>query len=134
VACSAPGGEDIEVRWLDYDLFVADVQPILAEKCGNPSCHGRADRPYSVFSPRAWRLDPERTHLSEPLSSEELVHNYTMSCVFVSEAEAPDASLLLLKPLGSSGDVFHGGGVIFEGESDRDYRIVLEWIEKGWSQ
>jgi len=132
-ACAAPDPQEVPVRWLSLERFRVDVQPILAESCGNPSCHGRSDRPLSLYSVRGWRLDPAHTYLPEPLTEEEQVHNYTMSCVFVSEAASPEESLLLLKPLGASADRYHGGGVVFDGDSDRDYRTVLDWIEEGWS-
>ncbi len=130
-ACTVDNSEST-VRWLKYSSFKGDVQQVLSDKCGNPSCHGRADRPFSIYAPLNWRLDPERTFLTEPLSDEELRHNYTSSCVFVTEAEEPEDALLLRKPLGETADLYHGGGAIFEGTTDRDYRILLFWIQEGW--
>lgn len=130
--CGAPEGDDRDVRWLDDDVFAADVQTILADGCGNPSCHGRADRPFSVYSPGHWRENVDDTYLPGPISARELEHNYTVSCVLVSEADVPEESLLLRKTLGEAAGVYHGGGAIFEDTTERDYRTLLQWVEGGW--
>lgn len=131
-ACSVPVEDATAVRWLDVDAFEADVQPILAARCGNPSCHGRPDRPFAVYSALQWRADPARTHLPEPLTGDELAHNYTAACVFVSEAEHPDDALLLRKPLADAAGTYHGGGAVFDGTADDDYRTVRAWVHGGW--
>lgn len=131
-ACSVPVEDATAVRWLDADAFEADVQPILAARCGNPSCHGRPDRPFAVYSPLQWRADAARTHLPEPLTDDELAHNYTAACVFVTEAGWPDDALLLRKPLAEAAGTYHGGGPVFDGTSDDDYRTVRAWVEGGW--
>lgn len=132
-ACGAVDRDDVAVRWLDYDVFVTEVQPVLAEKCGNPSCHGRAERAFSIYSHRNWRQDPAALYLPDALTSDELAHNYEASCVLVSEVAAPQETLLLKKTLGNSAGIYHGGGAIFD-ESDRWYRILLAWVEKGWTE
>jgi hypothetical protein len=131
-SCDVTEVDSVPVRWLDYPEFEAQVQPILAERCGNPTCHGRPERPFSVFSPLAWRLDAARTYLQEPLTEEELVHNYVSACVFASEADAPADAALVRKPLADTIGVYHGGGVIFDGRADRNYRAVHAWLENGW--
>jgi len=132
VACSVPASDDVEVRWLGYDDFVESVQPVLARACGNPSCHGRPERALSIYSTERWRADRDRLFLVEPLTATELEHNYTASCVLVTEAGLPAEALLLRKPLGSRAGVYHGGGDVFDGVTDRDYRKLLQWVEKGW--
>lgn len=130
--CAGPASGDIDVRWLGYEEYVANVQPILAEACGNPSCHGRADRPFAIYSAKRWRADADRLFLDEPLTDDELEHNYSASCVFSTEAETPQDAMLLRKPLGSHAGAYHGGGDVFRGVTDRDYRKILQWIEQGW--
>jgi len=132
--CSGVDNGETQVRWLDSQTFVSEVQPVLAERCGNPSCHGRQDRPFAIYSQRNWRMDPARTFLAEPLSDEELAHNYNTSCVFVSEADMPAETLLLLKPLADWAGTSHGGGVIFDGTTDPDYELLLRWIQQGWTE
>lgn len=131
-ACGPVDESETPVRWLDHAEFAEAVQPVLAARCGNPSCHGRTARPFAIYSQRNWRLDPARTHLDEPLTETELRHNYDTSCVFASEAASPAEALLVLKPLAETAGVAHGGGVIFDGTSDRDYLTLLRWIEGGW--
>ncbi len=132
-ACEEPGSENVAVRWLDYEVFVEDVQPVLAEMCGNPSCHGRPDRAFSIYSQRNWREDPDLLFRPDELSSAELNHNYEGSCVLVSEAAGAEDTLLLKKSLGKAAGVYHGGGAVLE-ESDRSYRILLDWVKKGWAE
>ena len=129
--CTNQSSETEDVRWLDYGRFRTSVQPILAERCGNSSCHGRPERPLSIYSPRRWRADASRTHLDEPLSDAELDQNYTVSCVFADTGATPAGSLLLEKALGATGGRYHGGGVVFDGRTDRGYRAILSWIEEG---
>ena len=132
-ACSLPDGDEEAVRWLDYEQFAVDVQPILAEHCGNPSCHGRPDRAFSLYSHRNWRVDPDELFLPSPLTSDELAHNYTSACVQSSETDNPEDTMLLLKPLGDVSGTYHGGGTLFADTTDRSYRIVLNWLESGWN-
>ncbi len=132
VACGAPEDDPHAVRWLDPGRFAAEVQPVLAERCGNPSCHGRVERPFVVYSPRGLRADPERTWIDEPLTAEELEDNYTSACVFASEAARPADTLLLRKPLAQHAGTHHEGGAVFAGTADRQWRTLLGWVEAGW--
>lgn len=131
LACVAPEPPNVPIRWLDDQRFVAEIQPILADRCANPTCHGRPERPLSLYAPGQFRADPARTHSGEPLTAEELEHNYTLACIFSSEAAWPEDSALVRKPLGEHAGVHHGGGAVFEGTGDRHYRIVLGWIHGG---
>ena len=130
--CGVPEGDDVPVRWFDYQTFVTDVQPVLADRCGNPTCHGRPERPLSIYNQLAWRADPDRTYLLEQLDETELRHNYTVSCVLSTEADEPAATLFLRKSLGDLTDTYHGGGNVFEDDSERDYRALLAWLVEGW--
>lgn len=132
--CMSPSEASRPIRALDEDVFVAKVQPILAERCGNPTCHGRPDRPLSIYSPLRWRADPERTFFQEELSDEELNHNFSVSSVFASETESPEEALLLRKALGEVASTYHGGGVVIEATSDHDYFIMLRWVQTGWAK
>ncbi len=132
-ACGSPNGGEVAVRWLDYDRFVTEIQPLLAEGCGNPSCHGRAERAFSIYSQRNWRQDPDLLYRPDPLDASELLHNYEASCVLISEADVPEETLLLRKSLGQAAGTYHGGGSIFE-ENDRSYRLLLDWVSEGWTE
>jgi len=128
VGCVAPEDEEVVLRSYDYDRFVAEVQPILAARCANPTCHGRPERALSIYSPLAWRADSARTYLIEELGEDELEHNYDVSRALASESAAPEYCLLLRKPLGDAASTYHGGGDVFEGETDPDYRTMLDWL------
>jgi hypothetical protein len=130
--CGLADVDDRSVRWLDYGRFVGEVQPVLQARCANPSCHGTPVRPLSLYGVRSWRADPEALFLPEALTEQELRHNYTVSCVLATEADLPEETQLLRKPLGELALTYHGGGAIFEGTTDRDYRAMLAWLEQGW--
>ena len=127
--CSAPESGEVAVALYDHEVFATTVQPIIADKCGNPSCHGRPERAFSIFSERNWRLDYDELYLPVPLSEEELEHNLISTCLQIDE-DGSSQSFLLLKPLGDAAGTYHGGGVIFS-ETDRSYRAILSWIESG---
>ena len=131
-ACPTEGVEDF--RFFDRDRYENEVQPILAASCANPSCHGRPDRPFSLFGTRAWRENPDDVFLPTQLTDAEIEHNYTQSCAFAATGDSPESAQLLLKPLEQYAGTYHGGGVIFEGTAEEDYRVILDWVEEGWDQ
>lgn len=134
-ACASEPEERSErVHWLDYQEFEQKVQPIYLESCSNPSCHARPERPLSLYAPLARRMDESRTHLLEPLTDEEISHNYVVSCVLASEGDTPEATLLLRKPLGEHADTHHEGGAVFDGRSDNRYRVLETWVRNGWAK
>ncbi|MBK7584947.1 MAG: hypothetical protein IPI67_32755 [Myxococcales bacterium] len=131
-ACGEPIENGSErVRWLDRGEYTAKIQPLFAETCSNPSCHARPDRPFSLYAPLARRIDPNRTHLLEPLTEAELEHNYVVSCVFASEGGETAQSLLLRKPLAEHAAAHHGGGAVFDGRSDDRYQKLEDWVTHG---
>ncbi len=48
--CVAPQSESISVRSFDRNIFGTTIQPILAERCANPSCHGQFARPFAIYA------------------------------------------------------------------------------------
>lgn len=130
-ACTVPDSDDVIVRLYDFELFQATVQPVIANSCGNPSCHGRPERAFSIFSQRNWRLDADQLYLPTPLSDEELEHNFISASLQVDDGDDLRQSLLLLKPLGDVANTYHGGGTVFADQTDRSYRAILAWIESG---
>jgi len=114
-----------ELARLDRAEFAARVLPILTESCANPSCHGRPERALSLYAPRRFREDPTRTFLDEPLTAEELEHNFRASSALVDPHDV-DASLLLRKAIGRA----HGGGVLLDGPNDDRYRTLRAWAAR----
>lgn len=135
LGCGSPPESGSErVHWLDYAEFKAKIQPVYAQSCSNPSCHARPERALSLYAPMARRLDESRTHLLEPLTEEELMHNYVVSCVLASEGERPGDTLLLRKPLAQHANTHHEGGAVFEGPSDDRYRTLEDWVAEGFAR
>lgn len=114
---------------LDYDQFESDVQRIFIERCGNPACHGRPERPFSVFGPERYRADPLRTFLDEPLTDEEVLSNYQSACAFSLGVRDPADCLLLRKPLArAAGGAGHLGGEVWSDRDDPEARVVEAWL------
>lgn len=115
----------------DYALFAEKVQPILAARCANPTCHGSPGRPLEVYAVHLHRRDPARVHRDEPLTEAEQRHNFERARAFVLGAEGPADCLLLTKPLApAAGGVAHGGGVQFADTAERDYATLRWWVAR----
>jgi hypothetical protein len=124
VACGPDAGTR-ELTVGPMDEFVHGVAPVLEARCAHGGCHGRPDRPFALFAPGVYRLDPSRTHLAEDLSPREHELNAARIAAWV-DPLAPDDSLVLEKPLASG--AFHGGGEVFAGETDPDYVVLRDWL------
>jgi len=112
----------------ELDRFVAEVQPVLAERCASPSCHGRPSRPLGLFAVHQHRLDPADVHLDAPLTADELHANYDRALGFVLGASGAADAPLLRKPLAQgAGGMRHAGGIQFEDTQGFRYRSVLQW-------
>ena len=119
--CVGPEPGATAVPEPDRVVFASTVLPILAEHCANPSCHGRPERPLSLFAPRRYRADVARTWLDEPLTPVELEHRAVSALI---DPLDPDGSLLLRKALSTS---FHLGGAALE-RDDAPHRLIRAWI------
>jgi hypothetical protein len=108
--------------------FRAEAGPILAERCGDFSCHGVADRPYSIFAVGRLRLDPADRYRPTPLSGVELDADYDATLGFLDAPRGRDTTLVR-KALGIGGPGGHRGGAVFEAPSDPECRAVIAWIE-----
>ncbi len=115
----------------DPEVFAAEVQPVLAAGCSNPSCHGNAGRPLEVYAPFMHRLDPDRVHLDEPITEAELVLNRLRAAAFLRDCDDPDLSALLTKPLApAAGGCEHTGGTVYEDDSEPDYQTLRAWASE----
>ncbi len=133
--CVDDVGVTTHVPLADQPTFVVKVQPILAERCANPGCHGDTGRPLEVFAPRRHRLDPAQRYANAPLTTEELERNYANACGFLVGVADPDDSLLLRKCLPPAlGGVHHEGGVIFEDTDEPDYQILRAWVASAFGE
>ncbi len=97
-----------------YDRFVADVQPILLDRCSFESCHGNAQ---------------SDLYLACDSSPKALRHNYISARSFV--AKETDRSELLLRPLlPASGGVAHSGGDIWVSADDQELEVLRDWANE----
>jgi hypothetical protein len=126
LSCARNGDETPPV--LDHAMFAERVQPVLAQRCANPSCHGNDRRALRVYATERFRLEPARLYLPEAISVEELARNESCAAAFAHGILAADDSLLLTKPLEGS---THLGGAIFAGPDDRDYLVIRAWLQSG---
>lgn len=114
---------------LDYEQFVSDVQPVFVVRCANPACHGRPERPFSIYGPEHYRADPLRTFLDEPLTDAEVLSNYESACAFSIGVRDPADCLLLRKPLAlAAGGMGHLGGEVWDDRDDPEARVVEAWL------
>ncbi len=97
-----------------FSRFVAEVQPVLVERCASASCHG------------AGLAD---LHLACGTDEAEQRWNYWISLQML--GPDPSASELLRRPLAvARGGTFHGGGDTFPGTDDPGYQAILGWAEE----
>ncbi|MBM4343360.1 MAG: hypothetical protein FJ100_08275 [Deltaproteobacteria bacterium] len=109
---------------LDRATFDVDAGPLLATRCGDALCHGRADRPFVVYSVGRHRLDPAKTFLSSPLDPTERDRNFASTLGFV-DHPTPHRTTLVRKALGQMG---HKGGAVFEAPSDPPLQALAAWM------
>lgn len=129
VGCVVEAGPPTPLPQGDLDAFAANVQPIMASRCSDPTCHGRVDRPLEIYSIGRHRSDPTRVFVEETLTADELADNARNVAVFMLEAASVDECAVLVKPLArAAGGSWHGGGEIFPSRDDREYRAVRAWL------
>jgi len=115
----------------DFERFASEVQPIFADRCANPSCHGNEERPLEIFAIQQHRLDPADLYLADPLKPEELRANFEKSCAFMVDVDSAMRCTLVTKPLApSEGGVRHADVIVFEDRSDPDLLTLVDWIEQ----
>lgn len=130
-ACVDPGATE-PLPEADYVLFAESVQPVLANRCANPACHGTPLRRLEVYALHRHRLDPGNVFLDAPLTDDELWLGYQHARGFLLDIDSPDACLLLRKPL--AGGAEHAGGAVFEDDRDFEYQLLRRWIELGMAE
>lgn len=118
---SFPTGPDVagggQERLLDYEHFVQDVAPVLAQRgCdATGDCHGGGIR-------GAFELSPA--------SDKDLRFDFDQAVDQIDDL-MPARSPLLLKPLAEAAGGMPHGYTAFADTSDAGYRTILAWIEAG---
>lgn len=128
-ACAGPDVSLEPIPIASIDVFAAEVQPHIAERCGSGACHGRGDRPLALFVPGAHRVDPDDTYLDESLTRWELEENARRLSAFALGTSAAD-SLAIRKPLAvGSGGLWHSGGETFTDLLDPACIAMSAWLD-----
>jgi hypothetical protein len=108
---------------LDYDVYKAKVEPLLAEK--RPG-HARCITCHSTGT--AFRLQPLPKGRAA-YTDEESRKNFTAASRFVLPG-VPMKSRLLLMPLAhdAGGTEFHPGGKHWESQNDPEWKALADWV------
>ena len=133
---AAPAGclqpTTLDIPNADPVAFRDKVYPILLADCGFNTCHGTADRFFSVFGPGRARLDPA-TAPYDPATPYELAHSYTRAESMLFGPNGPRSSLLVRKPIpladggaGHKGDDPWGNSV-YAGVDDPHFVTLYLW-------
>lgn len=135
VGCEPDLTSDRSKPELDKNYFRCKVQPVLVKSCGAFLCHADSARFFRVFGRNRLRYGLPAEDRNTPLEDREIDWNYESARAFV-DLDAPDRSLLLMKPLDqSAGGYYHGGateyskGDVFLSTDEADYQILARWID-----
>lgn len=128
--CLQPGDTVRIALDADTTWFADGVQPVVATRCSNPSCHGTAQRPLELYAVHQHRLDPADVYLDQPLTDAEIEANLLRVCAFLWGAPNARQSELLRKPLAvEAGGMAHEGGTIFGDRDHHEYRVIEAWAD-----
>lgn len=128
VGCTGPSPQPRIVDVGPLEAFASGVEPMLEERCAQGGCHGRPDRPFTLYAPGAYRRDPAQTSLALPLDADEVATN-ALRVAALADASDADASIALRKPLAvDAGGAHHGGGDVFVDRTDAGYRVLRDWL------
>lgn len=118
---------------LDEPYFRCRVQPILTKSCGALACHGDAKRFFRVFGRNRLRSEGTEEQRNAFMRAEERAFNFNSARAMV-DANDPDASLLLLKPLEqAAGGFYHGATLygmadVYPNRDDPDHKTLTAWV------
>ena len=133
-ACAEVDNPHLAFPEPDYEMYVADVQPIVATRCASLGCHGAVERALSLYAVGFLRAPPlfPGTPLDEyQLTEAELAWNHDSMRMRLLDAESPQTTVLVLKCIDPAvgGQVHADGLVVFESEDDLDYQTLVTWID-----
>lgn len=108
------------------------VVPVLLRDCGFHTCHGSDDRFYRIYGPGRARLDPT-TAAYDAMTGDEASASFTFALSMI-DAERPETSLLLRKPLAVEAGGSHHEGVdrfgrnVYRTVDDEGYRAIERFV------
>lgn len=109
-----------------------DVYPVLMRDCGFPTCHGDEERAFRVYGPGRARLG-EDLRAFEAVTGDEISISFSVALSMI-DADHPDQSLLLKKPLAiEAGGAAHGGiddfgRNVYRTKDDAGYKVIEKWV------
>jgi hypothetical protein len=128
------GSDSASLPDVDYEYFVAHIQPILEHRCAFFACHGSADRFLQVYQEARFRENPDPDPIFEapaPLTPEELRRNFEQTAGMLYGFSDPEDSPLFSKPLQGgtrhAGATLFGGPDVFLSREEPDYQTLLRW-------
>ena len=124
-ACTT-GEPTAAVSRLDVDVYVRDVYPYMAARCGTLDCHGMAGRPLRIYSELSLRASADLR--GKPITMAEQVAN-VHSVEGVDPGAAPDDSMVLRKPLAKAlGGIDHKGLELWPDCTAPGYLCLRGWL------
>jgi len=112
-----------------------DVYPVLIRDCGFHACHGAEERAFRIYGPGRARLtDDLRAY--EAVTGDEISLSFSVALSMI-DAEHPERSLLLIKPLAEeAGGAAHGGiddfgRNVYRTKDDEGYKVIEKWVLSG---
>lgn len=120
----------------DFELYAAEVQPVVRAQCASLGCHGDLNRTLTLYAVGYLRAEPQfaGTPLAEyELTDAELAWNHEAMRMRLLDAATPETSRLVLKCIDPAlGGHLHADGiVVFEDLEDPDYEALVAWIATG---
>jgi hypothetical protein len=120
----------------DFNIFKAQVNQYLENKCASLDCHGQPGRGYRIYSFRGLRIyDPEAKLISglQPTTDKEIKANFEglitlepeeMRRVINDGGANPERLLILRKPMQLER---HKGGPVMA-RNDSGYKCIVAWL------
>jgi hypothetical protein len=109
-----------------------DVYPVLMRDCGFHACHGSEERPFRVYGPGRSRLTDDVRAL-EAITGDEISLSFSIALSMI-DAEHPERSLLLNKPLALEAGGYAHGGIddfgrnVYRTKDDEGYEVIERWV------
>lgn len=110
-----------------------DVYPVLIRDCGFHACHGAEERAFRVYGPGRARLSDD-LRAYEAVTGDEISLSFSIALSMI-DAEHPERSLLLVKPLAlEAGGAAHGGiddfgRNVYRTQDADGYRAIEAWVK-----
>lgn len=109
-----------------------EVYPVLMRDCGFHACHGSEERAFRIYGPGRARLTDDVRSL-EALTGDEISLSFSIALSMI-DAEHPEQSFLLKKPLALEAGGYAHGGIddfgrnVYRTKDDEGYKVIERWV------